>query len=278
MEKKLASRPHIAKAFIPNFAVGCRRLTPGPGYLEALCEDHVDFISAQIDRITETGIRCADGSHKEYDTIVCATGFDTTYRPRIPVIGRNGTNLQDLWDAPAPPHYMSIAAGPDHPNFVSLVSLRASGHSRRPRRSPRGDIVDASESLTDSIDRAQFIVNGPNSALGSGSLLVLFEREVDYIVSCIGKMLRENYRTMAVKQGAVDGERWPHERSLVMSLVGAVLTRSEMLLDWMDLVGAYFPTTVFGTKCRSWYKKGLEGAALLLFPFPFPRQREILTS
>jgi len=26
---------------IPDFAVGCRRLTPGPGYLEALCEDNV---------------------------------------------------------------------------------------------------------------------------------------------------------------------------------------------------------------------------------------------
>lgn len=52
----------------------------------------------------------------------------------------------------------------------------------------------------------QFIVNGPNSALGSGSLLVLFEREVDYIVSCIDKMLRENYRTMSAKQGAVNGK------------------------------------------------------------------------
>lgn len=27
----------------------------------------------------------------------------------------------------------------------------------------------------------------------------------------------------------------------------------------MEYVGAYFPNTVFGTKCRSWYKKGLEG-------------------
>ena len=26
---------------IPDFGVACRRLTPGPGYLEALCEDNV---------------------------------------------------------------------------------------------------------------------------------------------------------------------------------------------------------------------------------------------
>lgn len=124
MEKKLAKKPHIAKALIPSFAVGCRRLTPGPGYLEALCEDHVDFIPAPIERITATGIQCKDGTSREYDTIVCATGFDTSYRPRIPIIGRNGNNLQDLWDAPAPPHYLSMLAGPDHPNFVSRITFR----------------------------------------------------------------------------------------------------------------------------------------------------------
>lgn len=52
---------------------------------------------------------------------------------------------------------------------------------------------------------SQFVINGPNSSLGSGSLLVLFEKEVDYIVDSIDKMLRENITTMAVKQEAVDG-------------------------------------------------------------------------
>lgn len=74
VEKKLASKPHIAKSLIPTFAVGCRRLTPGPGYLEALASDNVDFISAGIKRVTETGIEDVEGNHREYDTIVCATG------------------------------------------------------------------------------------------------------------------------------------------------------------------------------------------------------------
>lgn len=198
MEKKLAKKPHIAKALIPSFAVGCRRLTPGPGYLEALCEDHVDFIPAPIERITATGIQCTDGTSREYNTIVCATGFDTSYRPRIPIIGRNGNNLQDLWDAPAPPHYLSMLAGPGHPNFVSRRHLLSP-------LQPGQELVGSAGHLLQA--RAlQFIVNGPNSALGSGSLLVLFEREVDYIVSCIDKMLRENYRTMSAKQSAVNGK------------------------------------------------------------------------
>ncbi|GAA5945817.1 hypothetical protein JCM3775_006788 [Rhodotorula graminis] len=205
MQKKLASKPHIAKAFIPNFAVGCRRLTPGPGYLEALVEPNVDFISAGIKRFTETGIETVDGDHREYDTIVCATGFDTTFTPRIPIIGRNGNNVQDLWGDkhPYPSHYLSMAISPDHPNY--------------------------------------FVVGGPNSALGSGSLLVLYENEINYIVEAIDKMLRENILAMSVKQEAVD--------------------------DWMEYTHEYFKKTVFSTKCRSWYKRGLEeGPVTALWP------------
>lgn len=36
MRARLASAPHIYEALLPNFSPGCRRLTPGPGYLEAL--------------------------------------------------------------------------------------------------------------------------------------------------------------------------------------------------------------------------------------------------
>ncbi|GAA5925144.1 flavin-containing monooxygenase [Sporobolomyces koalae] len=202
MVKKLEKKPHIAEKLIPTFPVACRRLTPGPGYLEALVEDNVDFISNPIKRITETGIETADGNHREYDTIVTATGFDTSYRPRIPIIGRNGSNVQDLW-GDVPKHYLSMAIGPDHPNF--------------------------------------FVINGPNSSLGSGSLLVMFEREVDYVVQCIAKMQRENYKTMAAKQEAVD--------------------------DFMTYIETYFKKTVYSEKCRSWYKKGLEeGPVVALWP------------
>lgn len=52
-------------------------LTPGPGWLEALVKDNVEFIPQTIERITPKGIVTADGKEREYDAIVCATGFDT---------------------------------------------------------------------------------------------------------------------------------------------------------------------------------------------------------
>ena len=41
MRTKLVNRDEIAKFLTPEFPVGCRRLTPGPGFLEAFQRDNV---------------------------------------------------------------------------------------------------------------------------------------------------------------------------------------------------------------------------------------------
>lgn len=73
MNQSLAKRPDLASFLIPNFGVGCRRITPGVGYLEALCESNVEAITKDITNITETGIVAADGTERPVDTIICAT-------------------------------------------------------------------------------------------------------------------------------------------------------------------------------------------------------------
>ncbi|KAL0562502.1 hypothetical protein V5O48_019585, partial [Marasmius crinis-equi] len=73
MLKRLSAKPWIAESLIPDFPVACRRLTPGPGYLEALCKDNVEFVREEIKRVTPTGIENVDGTHRELDVIVCAT-------------------------------------------------------------------------------------------------------------------------------------------------------------------------------------------------------------
>ncbi len=108
----------IAKWLLPDFPVGCRRLTPGPGFLEALIRDNVDSHWDAIKCITETGIQLKEGSHIKVDAIFCATGFDTTFRPRFPLIGRGGMNLAERWSKEDPEAYFSIAV-PDMPNYFS---------------------------------------------------------------------------------------------------------------------------------------------------------------
>ena len=50
----------------------------------------------------------------------------------------------------------------------------------------------------------RFQTLGPNSAIGSGSLLVMIEKEVDYAVSAVLKLQKERYKSLEAKKEAVD--------------------------------------------------------------------------
>lgn len=76
MRRKLEKKPEVYESLVPNFPPGCRRLTPGPGYLEALVEDNVTFFGAGVQRVTENGIVDSNGVFHKLDAIICATGFD----------------------------------------------------------------------------------------------------------------------------------------------------------------------------------------------------------
>jgi hypothetical protein len=75
-----------------------------------------------------------------------------------------------------------------------------------------------------------FVVGGPNSATGGGSLLIIFESIIGYIVKAIEKLEREHLKSIEVKQ--------------------------EVLSSWERYLDAYFPRTVHVGNCTSWYKSG----------------------
>ncbi|KAI5115440.1 hypothetical protein M0805_005525 [Coniferiporia weirii] len=201
MIKRLEKKPWIADHLLPDFAVACRRLTPGPGYLEALCQDNVDFVPTNIKKVTETGIELVDGTHQELDTIVCATGYDTSYQYPFPVIGRGGKSLNERY-SPHPETYLSICTD-GFPNWFTSL--------------------------------------GPNSGIGSGSLLVIIERQIEYSIAAVKKMQREHLKSIEPKKEAV--------------------------ADFDEYLQHYFPTTVYSEKCRSWYKMGKEeGRVVGLWP------------
>ncbi|KAL1999871.1 hypothetical protein VTN02DRAFT_3873 [Thermoascus thermophilus] len=164
MKRRLARKPELAEQLMPSFPPVCRRLTPGPGYLEALTDDKVEVITSEIVKVDAEGILTADGKHRPVDLLVCATGFDTTFTPRFPIIGRNGVSLADKWKS-TPETYLSFSTD-GFPNY--------------------------------------FISLGPNAALGEGNLLVLVERVLDYFTKCVAKMQRENIRSMSPRREAVE--------------------------------------------------------------------------
>lgn len=70
MRRSLAKKPELAELLVPSFGVGCRRITPGPGYLEALCQDNVNVVQQRIVAADETGVIAGDGVHREVDAII----------------------------------------------------------------------------------------------------------------------------------------------------------------------------------------------------------------
>ena len=54
--------------------------------------------------------------------IACCSGFDTTFRPKFPIIGANGINLQDKWKDYPVDAYMAVTVA-DMPNVSSCLAI-----------------------------------------------------------------------------------------------------------------------------------------------------------
>ena len=106
MRKKLRNDPRLTECLIPNFALGCRRMTPGSDYLQSLRRDNVHVITDSAVEVTADGIIDEGGTESKVDVIICATGFDVT-RPSYDIIGRDGRNLGEEWSE-FPTGYLSI--------------------------------------------------------------------------------------------------------------------------------------------------------------------------
>lgn len=120
MAYMLGGDERLCKLLIPTFPIGTRRVTPGPGYLEALRQPNVDVLRGSIKRFVAEGIEMDSGDVLKVDAIICATGFDLSFNPRFPIVGREG-NLQDIWKNGVPKAYMSVAVK-GMPNYFSKSS------------------------------------------------------------------------------------------------------------------------------------------------------------
>lgn len=121
---------------IPDYAPGCKRPTPAPGYIEALRNPRLDFVTDNIIEATETGLVTADGKHREVDAIIAATGFAGTFVPRFPTIGEDGSDLAELWSEQGPVGYPETYFGmmaPKFPNYFFILQVCVSKLDARSR-------------------------------------------------------------------------------------------------------------------------------------------------
>ncbi|KAK1531951.1 hypothetical protein CPAR01_11600 [Colletotrichum paranaense] len=129
MRVRLGADSKLADEIIPEFPIGCRRLTPGPGYLEALTAENVNYITDRISEFTETGIRTVDDTLREVDAVICSTGHDITFSTQFPVVYK-GLDLQRAWRPGGKPGFPDTYLGmlaPEVPNFITVLGPNATG-------------------------------------------------------------------------------------------------------------------------------------------------------
>ncbi|KAI9372983.1 putative sterigmatocystin biosynthesis monooxygenase stcW [Aspergillus egyptiacus] len=154
----------LARGFTPTFGFGCRRITPGDPYMQAIQQANVDVHFTGVASCTEDGVVGADGIERKVDTIVCASGFDNTYRPQFSVIGRGGVDLRDKWKT-SPQAYLGLAV-PDMPNYITFI--------------------------------------GPSWPIQNGSVMAPLHSVSEYAVQFLKKMQNENIRAWVPRQQITD--------------------------------------------------------------------------
>lgn len=165
MQRKLEGRPDLVEHLMPkNFGVGCRRPTPGNGFLESLVHPKTTTLKENLREITPTGFVSADGTQYDCDVIICATGFDTSFRPQFPILC-NGRNLQDDYVRPDNPGYLGLNA-PEVPNY--------------------------------------FIFCGTYGPLGHGSVCPMVEAYTNYLFQILEKAQVEDIKKIQVKRSAAE--------------------------------------------------------------------------
>ncbi len=120
IKAQTGGRQDLIDRLIPDYAPFSRRPVVDNQWYEALTRDHVELVADPIVRLTPTGIETADGTVREVDIIITATGFDIIkYLCPMKTYGKGGLDVQDFWSTDGPRAYLSMMV----PNFPNMFML-----------------------------------------------------------------------------------------------------------------------------------------------------------
>ena len=138
--------PALRKKLRPDFPIGCKRILLTNAWLPALASPVTEVVDDAITEITATGVRTADGTLREVDAIIYGTGFKATqFLTPMTVRGLGGKDLHETWKRGAEAYLGMAISG--FPNF--------------------------------------YVLYGPNTNVGSGSIIYMLERQQRYLAQLL---------------------------------------------------------------------------------------------
>ncbi len=153
----------LYEKMVPHFPPFAKRALRDDGrWAASFARDHVELVTTPIAAVTATGVRTADGIEHPADVVIYGTGFTASdFITPMCVFGHGGLELNEEWGGDARA-YLGMTV-PDFPNF--------------------------------------FMLYGPNTNLViNGSIIVMVECQVRYVVESLGRLLREGKRTMSCRR------------------------------------------------------------------------------
>ena len=135
--------PELRAKLTPDYPAACKRALFSNDYFPALAQPNVHVETTAITAITPTGVKTADGVQHDVDVIIYGTGFKgTEFLWPMNISGIGGRKLNDVWAAEGARAYLGMAV-PGFPNM--------------------------------------FMMYGPNTNLGVGSIVYMHESQARYI-------------------------------------------------------------------------------------------------
>jgi cation diffusion facilitator CzcD-associated flavoprotein CzcO len=145
----------------------------------ALAQPNVELVAERVEAITESGIRDATGAERPADVIVLATGFAShDFVAPMEIAGRGGRTLAGQWGT-VPRAYLGVTV----PNFPNM-----------------------------------FLLYGPNTNGGSGSVVNTIECAMGHVLAALREMDRAGAARIEVRPEAAEA----FDRELREALAGTV--------------------------------------------------------
>jgi len=157
--------PELREKLMPDFQFGCKRILISDEYWSSFERPNVELVTDPIEEIKSTCIQSTDGTFREVDAIIVATGFDLGLaNAPFPISGIGGRSIDEAWKDGA----------------VAYKGISVSGFPN------------------------WFILMGPNTGPGHTSVLVYTEAQIAHTVAAIKKLRNEGVRYVDVRQDVQD--------------------------------------------------------------------------
>jgi cation diffusion facilitator CzcD-associated flavoprotein CzcO len=171
--------PELRRKVTPSDEVGCKRVMLTDEWYPTLAKPNVELVSERIEAVTAGGIRDAAGVERPADVLVLATGFATHgFVAPMEIVGRDGRALTQEWAGVARA-YLGLSV-PGFPNM--------------------------------------FLLYGPNTNGGTGSVIYTIEAGVGHVLAALRELERAEASRIEVRRETA--ERF--DRELRDALAGTV--------------------------------------------------------